>query len=182
MGRTAVANIWLLLTQEWQRHKPGPHRKGVLGRTRRWAGTHLLLVVIFDSIFVAFLQPANAKPTSVVHQIWVHVSDLKQRGAPRTPPRECRFLSDGRVHTRYGGFHRRTVANPGRVSSIHPPRISELLPSTQLGRRGSQRSIAFGFSLRSPQLRGSVRSVAHILSSTRSARPLPGDGATGTRG
>lgn len=86
--------------------------------TRRGVGdTHLLLVVIFDGIFIAFLQPGKRQAhLGGPPDLGARERDLKARGAPQSPPRECRPLSDARVHTRKG-------ADPGQVSCPprHPP-------------------------------------------------------------
>lgn len=147
-------------------------------------GTHLLLVVIFDGIFVAFLQPGKRQAhLGGPPDLGACERDLETEGGPRTPPRERRFLTEVFTPDTVA-LHRRTAANSGRVSSVHPSPHLTAAPSTQLGPgRGSQRSTAPSVSPhRSPQPRGS-RGGAWRTScpAPGSARPLPGDGATGTR-
>ena len=62
--------------------------------------THLLLVVIFDGIFIAFLQPGKRQAhLGGPPDLGARERDLETEGGPSTLPREHLFLSDGRVHT-----------------------------------------------------------------------------------
>lgn len=148
-------------------------------------GTHLLLVVIFDGIFVAFLQPGKRQAhLGGPPDLGARERDLETEGGPSTRHVSTFFCPTEEFTPVKVALRHRTVANPGRVSSIHPSPHFRAAPSTQLGPgRGSQRSTApLASPHRSPQLRGSRGGAWHTsCPAPGSARPLPGDGATGTR-
>ena len=92
------ASIWLLLT-----HRNGSGTRGHLrARSFGWTGdgvTHLFLVVIFDGVFVAFLQPGKRQAhLGCPPDLGARERNLKTERPPAPRQREHRSQCDRRVH------------------------------------------------------------------------------------